>query len=200
MSNIIEFPFNNQAKTGLKKASSRIREDKSQMNLFSEKPNIIELPEHHGLFETALNLEDMGRNDDAKQAYIRAIELNDNTSDAYCNLGIIEYQNGNTSTAIDCFTKALVSNPRHFESHYNLANLYSEIGNLPLSKAHYEFAREINPSDPDLHFNLALVYALMKEFNSAIESMKLYAANVSGKEKQNAELIIEGLKKLSDVV
>ncbi|MCX7878463.1 MAG: tetratricopeptide repeat protein [Ignavibacteria bacterium] len=200
MAKIIEFPFSNQSKTGLKKVSSRIKEDTSQMNLFRESANIIELPEHLSPFEKALRLDDIGRPNDAKKEYINAIELNDNPADAYCNLGIIEYQNSNISSAIDCFTKALTHNPRHYESHYNLANLYSEVGNLQLAKVHYEFAKEIDSSDTDLHFNLALVYAMMKQFTPAIESMKIYSESVSGKERENAEVIIQGLKKLAGII
>jgi tetratricopeptide (TPR) repeat protein len=139
----------------------------------------------------------MDENNDEKahDAYWKAISAKDCTADAYCNLGILEHEAGNTVKAIDCFTNSLKHDPRHFESHYNLANLYSGIGNLPLAKAHYEFAKELQPGFPDVYFNLGLVYAMTKDFESAVNVLSRYKEMVSGEDLSNAERLIETLKK-----
>ena len=125
------------------------------------------------------------------------LTLNDFPADAYCNLGILEYESGNTVKAIDSFTRSLKSEPRHFESHFNLANLYSELGNLPLAKTHYEFANELNPEFPDTRFNLGLVYAMTRNFKSALKILSEYKEMVPPEEGAVAEKLIESLKKLT---
>jgi tetratricopeptide (TPR) repeat protein len=201
MANIIEFPVQ-KPQSGLK----RVRKKRdiqlgyiNQLDLFKEggpQTNIYVLPSDLTPFEEALILDEKG-DPKAKEAYQKAIDLNDFAADAYCNLGILEYESGNTVKAIDAFTKSLKAEPRHFESHYNLANLYSELGNLPLAKTHYEFARELRPDFPDICFNLGLVYAMIRDFESAIKILSEYKDMVSPEESTNAEKLIESIKKIT---
>src|SRR5205085_3330138 len=201
MANIIEFP-SQKPQSGLKrvKKSSQVQLKRTnQMDLFSQRSpetNIYILPSSLTPFEEALMLDE--KNDPkAKEAYQNSINLNDSTADAYCNLGILEYESGNTVRAIDSFTKSLKNDPRHFESHYNLANLYSEVGNLPLAKTHYEFARELQPDFPDLCFNLGLVYAMTRDFESALRVLSEYKEMVPEEESTNAEKLIETIRKIT---
>jgi tetratricopeptide (TPR) repeat protein len=147
-------------------------------------------------FEEALMLDEKG-DPKAIDAYRNAVNLSDCESDAYCNLGILEYESGNTVKAIDSFTKSLKSEPRHFESHYNLANLYSELGNLPLARVHYEFANELNPNFPDIRFNLGLVYAMTRNFKPALKILSEYKEMVPPEEGAVADKLIESIRKLT---
>ncbi len=201
MANIIEFPVQ-KIQSGLKRVNKSTKTTlnfTNQMDLFSQKSpetNIFVMPSSLTPFEAALVLDDKG-DPDAKDAYINAINQNDSSADAYCNLGILEYESGNTIKAIDSFTKSLGSDPRHFESHYNLANLYSEVGNLPLAKTHYEFARELKPDFPDLCFNLGLVYAMTRDFDSALKVLTEYMEMVPTEDSANAEKLIESIKRIT---
>lgn len=201
MANIIEFPAQ-KPQSGLKRVNKK-RDVQlgyiNQLDLFKgggPQTNIYVMPSDLTPFEEALILDEKG-DPKAKDAYQNAINLNDFIADAYCNLGILEYESGNTIKAIDAFTKSLKEEPRHFESHYNLANLYSELGNLPLAKTHYEFARELKPDFPDLCFNLGLVYAMIRDFESAIKILSEYKDMVSPEESTNAEKLIESIKKIT---
>jgi tetratricopeptide (TPR) repeat protein len=201
MANIIDFPIQ-KPQSGLKrvnKSNDVELKRTNQLDLFSQdapETNIFIMPSSLSPFEEALMLDD--RNDPkAKEAYRNAIEKNDYTSDAYCNLGILEYESGSTIKAIDCFTKSLGIDARHFESHYNLANLYSELGNLPLAKTHYEFAKELRKDFADVYFNLGLVYAMTRNFESAIEILSEYKEMVSPEESTNAEKLIENIKRIT---
>ncbi len=201
MANIIEFPIQ-KPQSGLQRVrkSSKIELKRTnQMDLFSQKSpetNIYVMPSSLSPFEEALMLDEKG-DPNAKEAYMNAVEQNDSAADAYCNLGILEYESGKTIRAIDSFTKSLKSDPRHFESHYNLANLYSELGNLALAKVHYEFARELQPDFPDLCFNLGLVYAMTRDFDSALRVLSEYKDMVPEKDSLNADKLIESIKKLT---
>jgi len=202
MSNIIEFPIQ-KPPSGLKrvkKSCSIELRHTNQLDLFSQgsspETNIFIMPSSLGPFEQALMLDE--RNDTgAKEAYRNAVTQDDCAADAYCNLGILEYESGNTVKAIDSFTRSLKNEPRHFESHYNLANLYSELGNLPLAKVHYEFARELRPEFPDICFNLGLVYAMTKDFEAALKTLSEYREMVPEEESANAAKLIETIRKLT---
>ncbi|MDQ3021179.1 MAG: tetratricopeptide repeat protein [Bacteroidota bacterium] len=201
MANILELTLP-KPQSGLKRVGKKpkiVLKHTSQLDLFLEKPhgtNIYIMPSSLSPFEEALMLDERG-DSKAKEAYRNAVNLNDCEADAYCNLGILEYESGNTVKAIDSFTKSLKSEPRHFESHYNLANLYSELGNLPLAKVHYEFANELKPDFPDIHFNLGLVYAMTRNFKSALKILSEYKEMVPPEEGAVAEKLIESIRKLT---
>ena len=110
--------------------------------------------------------------------------------DAYCNLGIIEWQQSRTAKAVDYFTLTLQNNPRHFEAHYNLANLYGELGNFLLAKAHYRISIEIQPSFPNSHFNLALTFAMNQEFDEAVKCLMQYRDLAAPADHQLADDLI----------
>jgi tetratricopeptide (TPR) repeat protein len=201
MANIIEFPVQ-KIPSGLKKVrkSSHVELKRTnQMDLFSQKApetNIYIMSSGLNPFEQALMLDENG-DSKAKEAYLSAVNNEDFAADAYCNLGILEYESGSTVKAIDCFTRSLKADPRHFESHYNLANLYSELGNLPLAKTHYEFARELKPDFADICFNLGLVYAMTRDFESALKILSEYKDLVPAEESKNADNLIDSIKKLT---
>lgn len=142
-----------------------------QMNLF--KPARAEIARLLSPFEEALLLHERG---DARAAelYREAITEGDNLADAYCNLGIIELEQGRLPKALDCFTLALKNEPRHVEAHYNLANLYFDACDLQLAKLHYESAAELEPAFSPLHYNLALVYYKLNNLNGACAALHRY--------------------------
>ena len=200
MANIIDFPVKENIKFGLrrvKKPKEIYLKRSSQIDLFSplsSEANVYVLPTDLSPFEHALVL-DENHEEKADEAYRKAISSNDCVADAYCNLGILEYEAGKIVKAMDCFTKSLKHEPRHFESHYNLGNLYSEIGNLPLAKMHYEFTKELQPGFPDVYFNLGLVYAMTKDFESAVKILSHYKEMAAGVDSSNAEKLIDAIKK-----
>jgi tetratricopeptide (TPR) repeat protein len=141
-------------------------------------------------FEEALSLDDQGQRDNAVKLYLKAINNGESLGDAYCNLGIIEWQQSHTAKAVDYFTLALQNNPRHFEAHYNLANLYGELGNFLLAKAHYRISIEIQPSFPNSHFNLALTFAMNQEFDEAVKCLMQYRDLAAPADHQLADDLI----------
>jgi len=80
-------------------------------------------------FEEALLLHEC-EDPKADECYAEAISEGDNVAEAYCNLGIINLEQGNVAKALDSFTLSLKSDPRHVEAHYNLGNLYYDAGEL----------------------------------------------------------------------
>ena len=142
------------------------------------------------VFEEALLVDDQGDKKAARTSYLKAIQEGDSTADAYCNLGILEWQDGNTTKAIDYFTQSLKHDPRHYESHYNLANLYAEVSNYALAKIHYQIAIEIEPEFANCYFNLGLTLAMNREFQEAVNILKRYRQMTPGEDHSQTDDLI----------
>ena len=142
-----------------------------QLNLFRvETPRLARLLTP---FEEALLLHEQG-DPAAAEHYREAISEGDNVAEAYCNLGIINLERGQISSALDNFTLSLKNDPRHVEAHYNLANLYYDAGDLHLAKLHYEAAAQIEPGFSLVYFNLSLVYHKLGDLSTASTTLEKY--------------------------
>ena len=124
-------------------------------------------------FEEALLLHEQG-DTKAAEHYQEAITEGDNVAEAYCNLGILNLERGQLSSALDNFTLSLKNDPRHVEAHYNLANLYYDAGDLQLAKLHYEAAAQIEPGFSLVYFNLSLVYHKLGDLSAASATLEKY--------------------------
>ena len=194
MGEILKFPGVGP-KLGYKRVKKRkIAEDPGQLHLFPRATaSILNFAASLSPFEQALMFDERG---DAKAAelYLKAIENQDCVAGAYCNLGILESQGGNSTRAFDCFTTALKQDPRHSEAHYNLGNLYFELNDFRLAQIHYEMAAEVDPSFANAFFNLALVQSINKDFAAAIGALTKYQALVSANEARDVEEMLRTLK------
>jgi tetratricopeptide (TPR) repeat protein len=167
---------------------------RGQINLFQpEESQLLFMPSRLTPFEEGLSLQ--GKDDDRAAACFRsAIEAGDHAADAYCNLGILEYEAGRPVASLDCLTRALLADPRHFESHYNLGNLYFENGDLRLARLHYEFAGELEPAFPHLHFNHGLLLAMLGEYEAAEKALRLYRELEPDECAEEVEELLENLQ------
>jgi tetratricopeptide (TPR) repeat protein len=195
MAKVVKFPVQTPEKFGPQRAhKKKVSDPKAprQLNLFTGGGKVVRL---HQLtpFEEALLQDDQGNKQAAKTQYLKAIEEGDCVADAYCNLAIIESQNGNYAKAIDGFTQCLKHDPRHYEAHYNLANLYAELNNLALAKVHYEIAIEIEPSFTNSYFNLGLTLAMRKEFKDAIRVLDQYRKLTPADDHKQVDDLIQKL-------
>jgi tetratricopeptide (TPR) repeat protein len=209
LDNVIPFPGKAVPKFGFKRVRHRKAdqmEAAGQLNLFNpprgrrsvgfgrdgRATRIVHLPSTAGPFEEALVLDERG-DKNAGKLYWKAITLGDSVADAYCNLGIIECNQGNTSRAFNFFTNSLENDPRHFESHYNIANLYLETGDLRLARLHYEIAAEIKPEYPNVYFNLGLVHAMDENFEAAVAALSNYKELTPGMDEGTADDLLISL-------
>ncbi len=197
MAKIIKLSSPGTTRLGLKrvrKTKQKVAEDHGQLNLFAPRPDgrVVKFSANSA-FEEALKFDEAGELESARNTYIRAIKGGKRVADAYCNLGIIEFQLDQFIKAINCFTKAIQQAPRHFQAHYNLANLYSEQKNYDLARFHYQVAIEIAPEFPNAYYNLGLVLALDKEYQQAIDALTKYKQLASAEDIGNTDELIDGL-------
>src|SRR6202048_2822309 len=160
-----------------------------QMSLF--RPEGSQIARLLTPFEEALLLHEQG-DEKATEFYVEAISEGDNVAEAYCNLGIIELDRGNTIGALENFTQSLKNDPRHVEAHYNLANLYYDAGDFPLARLHYEAATQIEPNFSLVYYNLALVYHRLNNVPAETQSLNRYKELEPGDEE--IELVDQLLK------
>ena len=196
MAQIIKFPVQ-ASKFGYKRVKKRTKaaENPDQLHLFPGAPaHILSFAPETSRFEQALMLDERG-DANAAELYKEAIAQEDCVADAYCNLGIIESQKGNTAKAFDCFTTSLKYHPRHFEAHYNLGNLYFDVNDFRLAQIHYEMAGEVEPSFANVYFNLALVQAINHDLAAAVSALTRYQELVSEDEARVADELLRNLKK-----
>lgn len=175
--------------------------DRGQLDLFStgaplasDDRRVLAFPETISAFEQALTDDESGNERAARAGYQAAIEAGDSTSDAYCNLGILEYVSDNTEAAFDCFRQALKHDQRHWESHYNLGNLYFDDGQHDPSRVHYEVAAEIEPAFRNVHFNLALVLALQADYGAAVDALERFRDLAPPEEAEASEELLDTLR------
>jgi len=95
---------------------------------------------------------------EAIEAYEKALELEDDYADAYCNLGAVRYNQGQRAAARSAFEACLALEAEHVEANFNLANVLEEVGDDGGALEHYRRALASDPLYPDLHINLALLY------------------------------------------
>jgi tetratricopeptide (TPR) repeat protein len=194
MAKVVKFTNATPVKLGLQRAQKRKKSDlekQGQLSLFSG-GKVIRLNQL-SCFEEALMLDELGDIKSAKEKYLKAIEENDSIADAYCNLGIIESQEGNYPKAIDCFTLCLKHEPRQYEAHYNLANIFVDVGNFALAKIHYKISIEIEPSFTNNYFNLALALAMSREYKDAVAVLHQYRALTPAEEHKQTDALIRQL-------
>lgn len=167
-----------------------------QMNLFQTEGQLIQLPVRLSPFEQALVQHERG-DEDAEALYKQAIEAEDHVADAYCNLGIIDWEKGEGVKAIDDLTLSLKHDPRHFESQFNLGNIYLEGGDLRLARLHYEIAAELQPDFPNVYFNLGLVCAMQSDFAESHRLLVRYKALAADEDRGEADDLIKKLETIA---
>src|SRR3989441_4341083 len=196
MGQLLTFPVQ-ASKFGYQRVKKRAGapENPDQLHLFPlPAAQILNFAPELSRFEQALMFDERG-DSKAAELYLKAIEEGDCVADAYCNLGIIESQKGNTTKAFDCFTTSLKHNPRHSEAHYNLGNLYFDVNDFRLAQIHYEMAAEVDPGFVNVYFNLALVQAINNDLAAAVSALSKYQELVSEEEARNADELLHNLKK-----
>jgi tetratricopeptide (TPR) repeat protein len=165
-----------------------------QMNLFSEKGGqLIPLPIRISPFEEALILHEQG-DPRSVEMYCKAILAGECVADAYCNLGIMDYEAKDIPKAFDRFTNALRDDPRHFESHFNLAHLYFEAGDFRLARLHYDLSAVIEPGNAAVHFNLGLIHAVEGNIAPAIAALHRAKEFATQEELVQIEEMLAGLQ------
>lgn len=111
---------------------------------------------------------------EAVEAYEKALEIEPDYADAYCNLGAVRYNQGKRAEARRAFEACLARAADHVEANFNLANVLEEEGEDRAALSHYRRALAADPLYPDLHINLALLYEKLGRERPACDHWRRY--------------------------
>jgi len=126
------------------------------------------------LFEEGVRLEQQGAVEQARQAYLRALEADPNQTGALLNLGTLYFAAREFAKARDCYQRAVASDPGNPLAHFNLANVCEELGLRLEAQIHYETALRLQPDYADAHYNLALLYQSCGQPLRALRHWRIY--------------------------
>ena len=110
-----------------------------------------------------LALKDLGRLDDAAEAFRAAGRLTPNAPEPHNNLGIVHTAQGHWAEALACSATALRLNPGFADAHTNIGHVYRQQGRLAEAVEQYRKAIALRPDFAETHTSLA--HALLQAGN-----------------------------------
>ncbi len=153
--------------------------DRADADLLAVVPEASELSSDDW-YNLALDLEE-AEPDKAPQAYLRALKLNPNNTDAQVNLGRLCQLRGNLKQALRHYKLALEITPEHQLANYNMGTIYDELDEFDTAREYYIRACDI----PDAHYNLARLFEVRGDELAALRHMREYRrlleADISGR-------------------
>ncbi len=118
---------------------------------------LVHAPGHADLhYRYGLLLRQVGRHDDAIEAFREAVVINPNYSKAQIKLGICLKECGRVDEAIEAFQQALKLDTRFVEVHYQLGLLFAQRSQFDLAAEQFEHAVAGNGRNIAFRANLAL--------------------------------------------
>ncbi|MEG4519068.1 MULTISPECIES: tetratricopeptide repeat protein [unclassified Microcoleus] len=109
-----------------------------------------------------------GRLLEAENLYRQIIEVQPESANVLCLLGIAARQQGKIAEAIDFYEQAIAQNPDFVEAHLNKANLLLDVGEYQRAIASYEQVIKIQPNSALAYNNLGWIKQQLGEIDSAI--------------------------------
>jgi hypothetical protein len=124
-------------------------------------------------FERARLLGELGRTEEAKQAYLEVLVLSPSHFGALNNLGAILHASGFRTAARTCYAEAAARHPENPIGHVNLANALLEEGDLVPARDHFEKALQIAPDFADAHRGLGNLFWMLGDEEASKRHQRL---------------------------
>ena len=129
------------------------------------------------LIESARGAASAGRVDEARAAYVRALEISPDSAFLYRELGVLERRRGDVPAALERFRQAEGLDPGDVTSAMQTGELLEQQGDYVGAEAAYRRAAGIEPS-PDLTARIALLSARARESRLPAEFQAIASAGV----------------------
>ena len=124
------------------------------------------------LLDIAINLDILGRKDEAILVYKKAIEINPLEARAYYGLAIIYDDLKDFENAVKLYERAIEIDPEYAEAYFFLANVLDESGEKEKAAEYYEKAAKIEPDHFWAYNNLAAVYEDLGKYDKALTTIR----------------------------
>ena len=109
---------------------------------------------------------------DAKVAFKRAISIYPNYGDAYSQLGLTYFREGNSPEALRNYQLSIQYKANNALTYSNMGIIYFQNNDLENAKSVYQKAVAIDPTFVDARRNLGAVHAMQGNFSAAIEQFR----------------------------
>ena len=116
------------------------------------------------------------RQEEASQAYRRALDDDPDLVAALINLANIRYARDELAEAQALYERAILLDASYFEAHFNLGNIHHDHGRFLDAETCYLDALALHPGYPDAHFYLAVTLEKMGRSNDARPHWRDYQA------------------------
>lgn len=115
------------------------------------------------------------KNEDARRAFQKSLELNPNLWGSFAYLGMIEADGGQASQAIEDYKRALAIEDQSPVTHYLLAEAYGKLTppNESEAESHLKRAMELEPGLMQAHLALGKLYARQQRLAEAATQLEL---------------------------
>ena len=130
--------------------------------------------EQHFLMGSLLDDGSPEHQEEAAQAYRRALETDPDLVAAIINLANIRYAKDELAEAQALYERAILLDPSYFEAHFNLGNIHHDHGRYGDAERCYRQALALNLEYPDAHFYLAVTLEKMGRSAEARQHWKQY--------------------------
>jgi tetratricopeptide (TPR) repeat protein len=128
------------------------------MDVAGEEKRIADVPGDHAVRNSlGVHYVQLGRNDEAREQFLAALELSPDHAVAHYNLGLIGILGNRPEEAFTHLNQAIAVLPSYAEAHSNLGVLLEATGRADEAFVHYRTALESRPDNVAAHANLARI-------------------------------------------
>ena len=110
----------------------------------------------------------------AREAYVRTLQMDPRHPDAHVNLGRILHEGGQVTEAATHYLQALRNNDQHAVAAYNLGVAMEDLGRLSEALKAYQQSAAADAQFADVHYNLAKLYEKIGNRAGAIRHFTKY--------------------------
>ncbi len=141
-------------------------------------PNSAKLNYHYGLESSKRGQKTTNPSEqkrfytDAKLAFNKAISIYPSYGDAYGQLGLTLFREGNYPEALNNYQKSIEHKPNNALVYSNMGMIYFQSNDLEKAKSVYQKAVSLDPRFVDARRNLGAVFAMQRNFPAAIEQFQ----------------------------
>ena len=135
--------------------------------LLGRAPDVAPLHNRRGL---ALELS--GREDDAAQAYERAVSLDEGAHEPWINLGRLHRRAHRAAAALECFSSAVRAAPTDPDAHLGRGLARAATGDVQAAQIDFARAAELAPNDAEPLLALGDLYRDTGRYDEAIETYR----------------------------
>lgn len=123
-------------------------------------------------YNDAIIMQERGKYSEAKQLFLKAIELDPLYCDAMDNLGQMLRSQGNVEEAITWYTKSIEIYPSNIVAHQNLAVAYRAQGDFDSALEEGQLLVDMDPDNPEGYYGLGMSYLSINEPQEALTHLK----------------------------